>query len=110
MVVNGREYPMWSQFVEQKDEWIGGKLEDFGDSGSRAFGMLYDKKLGDVLTEIVDIELKPNGDDSAIFCITGNSFSCGFDVTVGGITAGEDGWITFVGYGGHKWRIKKRGE
>ena len=30
--INGREYPLWSKFVERKAEWIGGVLEDFGDN------------------------------------------------------------------------------
>lgn len=107
--VNGKEYPLWSQFVENKKKWIGGSLEDFGDSMDRAFGMLdADERLAAVLTEIVDIELKPNGNDSALFNVVGKNFTCGFDVEVGGITAGEDGWITFSGYGGHTWRIKER--
>jgi len=106
--VNGKEYPMWSQFVEGKEKWIGGSLEDFGDSMDRAFGMLDDERLADVLTEIVDIKLEPNGDDSAFFQVIGKNFDCGFDVQHGGVTAGEDGWITFSGYGGHKWRIKER--
>ena len=106
--VNGKEYPLWSQFVEGKEKWIGGSLEDFRDSMDRAFGMLDDERLEDVLTEIVDIELIPNGDDSAVFQVVGKNFSCGFDVQHGGVTAGEDGWITFSGYGGHKWRIKEK--
>ena len=108
ITVNGKEYPMWSQFVENKEKWIGGSLEDFGDSMDRAFGMLDDERLEEVLTEIVDIELKSNGTDSAMFNVVGKNFTCGFDVEVGGVTAGEDGWITFSGYGGHKWRIKER--
>ena len=26
--VNGKVYPLWGQFIERKDEWIGGILED----------------------------------------------------------------------------------
>ncbi len=108
MVVNGKEYPLWSQFVDQKAEWIGGKLEDMGDSVDRAFGMLKDVSIGDVFTEIVDVRLRPNGKDSAMFEVVGERFTCGFDVKFGGVAAGEDGWITFSGYGGHIWRIKKK--
>ena len=31
--INGKTYPLWSQFVDKKDEWIGGILEDY-DGGS----------------------------------------------------------------------------
>jgi len=36
MNVNGKEYPLWGQFVERKEEWIGGLLLDEGDSMDRA--------------------------------------------------------------------------
>ena len=29
LVVNNKQYPLWSQFVERKDEWIGGLLVDY---------------------------------------------------------------------------------
>jgi len=94
MEVNGKEYPMWSQFIEKQDEWIGGTLEDH-DMGMSAS------------TEITGITLEPNGDGSAFFSVEGETFSCGFDVQYGGIGSGEEGWLTFHGYGGHTWRIKK---
>lgn len=100
--INGRSYPLWSQFVEGKKKWIGGTLQDFGDSTDRALG------LNPVTTKIKDIELSANGNDSAKFMVIGENFSCGFDVEHGGITGGEKGWITFRGYGGHKWRIKQQ--
>jgi hypothetical protein len=101
--VNGREYPLWSQFVERKEEWIGGRLEDFGDSFDNLVGMA--KAMP---TEITDIILKPNGETSAMFSVEGKDFSCGFDVHSGGVVAGAEGWITFSGYGGHVWRIKQK--
>ena len=102
--INGKQYPLWSQFVERKDEWIGGTLEDFGDSMDRAIGIVGNDNSK---TEIIDITLNPNGDDSAFFSVEGEKFGCGFDVEYGGITAGDEGWLTFSGYGGHTWRIKK---
>lgn len=106
MIVNGKEYPLWSQFVERKEEWIGGTLQDFGDTMDIAMG--YDGKV----TKIIDIALERNGKESAFFTVHGKHFDCGFDVQVGGITG--DGpsppWLTFRGYGGHKWRIKRKGE
>lgn len=105
MIVNGKEYPMWSQFVERKDEWIGGLLKDIGDSMDHRMG------FGGGETEITDITLEPNGEDSAYFSVTGKDFSCGFDVQYGGVSGaqefGED-WLTFSGYGGHTWAIKQK--
>lgn len=92
--------PLWSQFVERKSEFIGKVLEDFGDNMDR--GILNLEKM---TTKITDIILIPNGSDSAWFEIKGEDFSCGFDVSVGGIGSGEKGYLTFCGYGGHKFRI-----
>lgn len=99
--VNGKQYPLWSQFVEGKEKWIGGLMQDEGDGMDRQVG------FSGAETIIKDIELSPNGKDSAYFEVTGESFSCGFDVGYGGIVGGEEGWITFSGYGGHTWRIRK---
>jgi hypothetical protein len=95
MIVNGKEYPMWSQFVERKKEWIGGVLVEF-DSGEVH------------KTKITDITLTPNGEESAKFCVEGEDFGCGFGVEYGGVIGGEAGWVTFEGYQGHTWRIKKK--
>ena len=93
--VNGKVYPLWSQFVEDKEKWIGGVLEEY-DYGVES-------------TKIIDVELNPNGEDSAFFQVVGEGFTCGFDVSVRGISGGgEKGWITFSGYGGHTWRIKTK--
>lgn len=101
MTVNGKEYPLWSQFIEKKDQWIGGTLEDSGDIMDRHMGAKT------VSTEILDIRLEPNGEDSAYFTVTGKDFSCGFDVRHGGVIGnGKPGWITFSGYMGHTWRIQ----
>lgn len=101
MIVNGKEYPLWSQFVERQAEFIGGDLEDFGDSVDRSFGHEA------VRTTITGITLEPNGADSAYFSVNGEKFGCGFDVRYGGISSsGETGWITVSGYGGHKWRFR----
>lgn len=102
LTVNGKQYPMWSQFVEGKDKFVGGILEDFGDSMDRA--ILGDK--GPMQTIITDITFEANGKESAMLSVEGEDFGCGFDVSSGGLTAGEEGWITFSGYGDHTWRIK----
>ena len=97
MIINGKEYPLWSQFVERQNEWIGGILED--------------EDMGECTkTTITGIELRENGKDSAFFAVTGKDFECGFDVRHGGIGQGDRagrGWLTFYGYGGHTWRIKQ---
>ena len=105
MEVNGRDYPMWGGFVAKKGQFIGGTLQDYGDSMDRAMGIAG---ASPPQTIIKDIELRPNGDDSAFFEVIGEEFSCGFSTDVGGVMGGEAGWITFSGYGGHKWRIKVR--
>ncbi|MDD4970706.1 MAG: hypothetical protein PHT07_14865 [Paludibacter sp.] len=101
MIVNGKEYPMWSQFVERKDEWIGGKLQELSDSYPR----VSDDESSE--TTITDIRLEPSGNDSAYFSVDGLDYGCGGDVHYLGVTAGEEGWITLSGYGGHTWRIKQ---
>jgi len=102
MLVNGREYPLWNQFIEKKDQFIGGVMEDDGDSMDRAMG------LEQLITEITDIQLVPNGEESAMFQVVGKDFTCGFDVEFGGVGAGKEGYVTFRGYGGHTWRIKTK--
>ena len=98
--VNGRYYPLWSKYVHRKQEFIGLKLQDLTGSG-----LLPGDQGGE--TTITDITLTPNGNDSAMFCVHGEEFDCAFDVTVGGVGgAQEPGWLTFHGYGGHRWRIQ----
>lgn len=99
MKINGKEYPLWSQFVERKKEFIGLRLQEIT-SGPPETGFAE--------TQITDITLKPNGKDSAFFSVDGEEFDCGFDVGHGGIGAGEKEWITFHGYGGHEWRIESK--
>ncbi len=92
--INGRKYPLWSQFVHKKAEWIGGVLE------SAEGGEVYK-------TEITDITLEPNGKEHAVFTVDGKDFCCAFCTSIGGVTAGSPGWMTFSGYQ-HSWRIKKK--
>ena len=92
MIVNGREYPLWSQFIEGKKQFIGKTL--------------VDKEISEYSTEVVDITLEPNGETSAFFSIVGKDFSCGFDVRFGGINSNGDGLISFSGYGSQEFYIK----
>lgn len=103
LTVNGKQYPLWSQFVEQKEKWISGTLSDSGDSFDNALGYSGSK------TEIVDITLEPNGEDSAYFRVIGKDFDCGFDVRYGGISGSQENkkGITFSGYIGHTWSIEE---
>ena len=107
ITINGRQYPLWSQFVEQKERWVGGILEelDSHDPMDIAFGCDKGGK-----TRIEDVRLVPNGKESAVFEVVGEDFSCGFDVRTGGIdgSIGGEGWIGFCRYGGHRWRIRER--
>lgn len=96
-LINGKHYPLWQQFVDRQMEWIGGRLQNLDD------GDIAETKIAE--TKITGIRLEPNGEDSAYFSVDGETFSCGFDVQYGGISGGEDGWLTFQGYGGHAWRI-----
>lgn len=101
MIINNRSFPMWEEFVKKKNNFIGGVLEDFGDMFDQ---MLKGEKY--LETKIIDIVLKPNGNDSAYFLVMGKDFDCGFDVKYGRIIPGEKGWVSFSGYGSHIWRIK----
>lgn len=105
--VNGKVYPLWSQFVEKKNQFIGGMLEDKGDDVDRGlYQLINHHAMINATTIIKDIILRPNGADSAFFEIIGEDYSCGFDVRHGGIIPGKDGWVTFNGFGGHIFAIK----
>lgn len=93
-LINGKHYPLWQQFVDKKDQYIGCTLED-NDGGIQA------------ITKITDIKLDPNGDSSAMFTVVGKDFSCGFDVSHGGIDGSrcKDGMLAFSGFAGHQWAI-----
>lgn len=52
MEVNGKTYPMWGQFVERQNEFVGKSLESY--------------EMGMVLkTKVKGITLEPNGETSA---------------------------------------------
>lgn len=67
--INGKTYPLWGQFVDRKEEWIGGTMTE------------SDKYVGDSPTEkITDISMKANGPDSAMFVVKGETFEWAADV------------------------------
>jgi len=81
MEINGKVYPMWKQFVERKDEMIGKILVSEEDG------------FEPMRTKVIDVDLTPNGNDSAMFMIYGEDFDCGFDVGHGGVTSNGDGIV-----------------
>lgn len=102
IVVNGKIYPMWQQFVQKKDEWIGGVLQDRDN----------DPFLGGVTigpTVITDVVLRENGKDSAWFEFSGKDYSCGFDVKYGGIGGNQPGndVLRIQGYGSMAFDVSK---
>lgn len=102
-MINEKEYKLWEEFVQNKKSWVGGTLQDFGDETDwyLAFAEVA------LVTKIKEITLKPNGTDSSFFEVVGEDFTCGFDISAGGLTDGEPEWLTFEGYMGHKFRIQK---
>jgi len=96
IVINGKTYPLWQQFVDNKAQYIGGTLRD------------YDYEDDVLTTEITDITLEPNGIDSACFSVNGKDFGCGFDVSIGGLSNSDrfgKNTIAFRGFHGHTWTI-----
>ncbi len=88
MIINGKEYPMWSQFVEKKDQFIGKKMFD------------VDNIMGkSPETIIVDVTLEPNGDDSAMICFIGKDYDCCCDVGYAGVgQSSVKGYMCIYGY------------
>lgn len=64
-VINGKVYQFWQQFLDKQEQWIGGTLEDFGDSMDRQLGATS------MTTKITGIDLRENGKESAFFEING---------------------------------------
>ena len=85
--------------MNEKGRYIGGVLEELEDLG----GTIKNS------TEITNIALIQNGEDSAFFRVEGKDFNCGLDVQYGGLTSGKKGWITVSGFGSHIWRFKEKG-
>ena len=96
--INGRRYSLWPQFVDKKEEYIGGILEDLDSS--------FDGPPPP--TMITDIEFRANGKESAWFEVKGKDYSCGGDVGHLGVVGGDEGWLTLSGYGGALWRFKPK--
>lgn len=97
--INGGYYPLWSQFVTNKDRWIGKRLVEEPDG-------LFSTEPAK--TTITDIKIYPNGTDSAMFEVVGEKFSCAADVHYLGISGRQDhpGWIAFSAIFGLDFRIE----
>lgn len=100
MIVNGKKYEFWGQFVEDAKRWLGGTLTD------------YDTEFGGPhKTKITSIDLKPNGEESAMFSVSGEDFGCGCDVKSLGFClvdqTDDDKEVVFRGYGEHTWSIRE---
>ena len=75
--INGKTYPLWQQFLDQREDWIGGTItnEDMGET---------------LTTEITDVILEANG-PSAMFGFNGKDFNFVFGVKYGGISGDHKG-------------------
>ncbi len=93
---------IWEQLVDRKSEFIGKRLQDFGDSMDRSMGLAGE---GGETTIIEDLQYQQEASYNC-FEVVGKDFTCSFNTKYGGVGGGEPGWLTFYGYGGHKWRIE----
>jgi hypothetical protein len=90
IIIDGKSYPLWSKFVEDKT-WVGGTLEELPDSFCDGAS-----------TEITDISLAKSshsGSDLPFVTIHGKNFNVCFRVDTGGVTGGTNDdtgdWIDF---------------
>ncbi len=98
ITINGKSYPLWSQFVEQKERWIGGTVEEPSD-GIAPGGS----------TEITDISLEEQENGGVFFTVHGKDFNESFDIQYGGVGGPfEKGWVGFRGVCGG-FRIREKG-
>jgi len=93
---------MWQELVDKKDQWVGGKLKDFGDTIDRA---LVKPELIGMETTIVDFRLTDKW-----FEVIGEDFNCGGSRDHIGITGSpkfpiEGSGLAIAGYAGHEFHI-----
>lgn len=96
MQVNEKEYQLWSQFVEKKNDFIGGILESPARHSNNT-----------ITTIITDITLSKSCYDSYIFTIEGRGFSSFLNTAQGKIVNKEPGWTIFYDGQGGECKIKK---
>lgn len=92
-----------TDLVMNKKKFIGGVLEVFPD----AFDDILEDNPEGKTTKIKDIVLDLKTSNVGKFDVIGKDFECGFNIDQGGTTKGEEGWITFFGYGDTSFRIKE---
>lgn len=103
-VLKLEDYPRLMDIVARKNEYIGWKLQDSGDSMDRR--MFGNEKME---TVVKDITFTLDDDKvSASFTVIGDRFTCGFNVKYGGGVksfAPGDKAIEFYGYMGQSFMI-----
>ncbi len=87
---------MWQELVDNKKEWKGGVLEEICEAGP------FEQCAQANPTKIKNIKFKEEYID-----FIGEDYSCGFDIELGGVIPGEEGWLTMEGPYGHQFRIRK---
>ena len=90
--INGKVYPMWSQFCGPNTKWVG--------------GLIYDHDMGDCIKKpLKEIRLEPNGNESAMLVFDiGESDPWFSDVKAIGRIEGKGpngGLLLGRTYGGH---------
>jgi hypothetical protein len=92
MRVNGKTYPMWGQWVEKKESFIGAEIADMDADG--------------IAAKITDVQLVPNATDSAMLVIsTAAGWDAACDVKYLALGSPEPGVLDLVGFGGWHMRI-----
>ena len=94
-----QKYPKWMNLVERQAEYINGIMEAQSP---------IDTKMGiePKTTRIRSIELLEPHENTTMFIVRGESFDCGITVPGGKIEESGE-WVTFSGWAGNAWKIKK---
>ena len=97
--VDHKKFPLWGQFIDRKNEWIGGRLIDTDTD----FGMQEaETKIKDIRLELWPKGLTKEQKDlgcvqSVVFIVAGEDFNCSFNVKYGGVlpdrSAASEGYI-----------------
>lgn len=90
--INGKVYPMYQQFLDNVEDFIGRKLIE------------HDNFWDDSETTITGFDLVENGEDSAMFVIKGGAFDASFDVKYSGLIS-RNGNLCFSTNFGTEWEI-----
>jgi hypothetical protein len=93
MRVNGKTYPMWGQWVEKKESFVGATIEDLESPG--------------IESTITDVRLLPSGTNSAMLSFsTAAGWSACCDVGYLAMSSPETGVVDLIAsFGGWHMRI-----